>query len=146
MIKFTGRGFNGKKVIGIGLTEENIERLKQDDPILFSCESLGLDDESQILIVYDSTKFKELQHKIPPRSMYVLALNDDIIERLRDPDRRGLTNDKEQYAFFLYYGKDQAALVEKLNPELSQSDEDTQFRTEGYHPSYINPTNFFGNN
>lgn len=150
MIKFIGIDANGEKVIGIGLTEENIRRLKQGDPILFSCKSLGLNDEDHILVVYDSERFRSVENRPSiSENVYVLVLNDEAIGRLTDPTRKGLYNNSHKtYTFILYYGKDESELAEKIKSDLgSDLGKDTKFKTEGY-PPYANLANdvFFGNN
>lgn len=43
MIKFTGTYKDGRRLLGIGLSRENIRRLQEDQPILFEASLLGFD-------------------------------------------------------------------------------------------------------
>lgn len=49
MIKFLKTAPDKSKIVGIGLSEENVKRLQNDMPISFNLRELGLDD-CQILI------------------------------------------------------------------------------------------------
>ena len=54
MIKFILQGDTGKKVIGLGLSEENVARLKKDKPILVKGQDLGV--EHDIVVLYGETE------------------------------------------------------------------------------------------
>ncbi len=56
MIKFTADMNGGRKLIGIGLTAGNIERLKQGKPIHISLEEMGLPWRADIGILYGETE------------------------------------------------------------------------------------------
>lgn len=43
MIKWRGRGINDRPVLGFGLSDGNIERLRGGDPIYFPLRQLGMD-------------------------------------------------------------------------------------------------------
>lgn len=43
MIKFTAKTADGRKLLGLGLSHENLKRLKANKPIRFKGEPLGLD-------------------------------------------------------------------------------------------------------
>lgn len=51
MLKFTAPKPDGGKIIGLGLTAENIKRLQADDPIMFSLSELGLKSSDDIFIM-----------------------------------------------------------------------------------------------
>ena len=57
MIKWMGER-NGRKFLGIILTEGNIEKLKQDMPIHFSCEQMHLItiDVQEVVVAYAKTE------------------------------------------------------------------------------------------
>lgn len=55
MIKFKSE-MNGKPLIGIGLSEENVQRLKDGKPILFDAKQLGID--VSVTIFYGETEEK----------------------------------------------------------------------------------------
>lgn len=58
MIKFQGTGLNGLPVVGFGLSEANVQRLKEGLPILIDAkdtqELLGV--QAQIVIFYGKTE------------------------------------------------------------------------------------------
>ncbi|BAS57972.1 hypothetical protein LBWT_39370 [Leptolyngbya boryana IAM M-101] len=54
MLRFSGER-NGRKFIGIGLSKLNVERLKDDQPIIQSLDMLGLYD-TDIFILYGETE------------------------------------------------------------------------------------------
>ncbi len=43
MIKFTATTRNGRKVIGLGFSHMNLDRLKANEPIRFKGEVIGMD-------------------------------------------------------------------------------------------------------
>lgn len=64
MIKFTGIGDNGRKMLGIGLSEGNIQKLKEGKPIHFSAEEVkmaGFD----VLIMHGATE-QEIVKQLTP--------------------------------------------------------------------------------
>lgn len=44
MIKFTATSGDGRQILGIGLSHVNLERLKDNQPIRFKGEDVGLPD------------------------------------------------------------------------------------------------------
>ena len=57
MIKFTASK-GGGILIGFGLSEENIKKLKEGFPILVHLKELNLPSDDQILIFYGKTEAK----------------------------------------------------------------------------------------
>ena len=56
MLKFrTTLGADGTSLVGLGLSEENIQRLKEGQPILIHGEEIGL-PEIKIAIMYGKTE------------------------------------------------------------------------------------------
>lgn len=55
MIKFKSE-LNGRPLVGFGLSEKNIERLKEGSPILFDAKELGID--ASVTIFYGETEEK----------------------------------------------------------------------------------------
>ena len=55
MLKFGALQANGRRLLGIGLSAENLKRLKEDKPIYFSSEQCGLSG-FDILIVFGQTE------------------------------------------------------------------------------------------
>lgn len=51
MIKFTASKQNGETLIGLGLEEGNIERLKKGQPIVFHMSELGFEG-MELMIMY----------------------------------------------------------------------------------------------
>lgn len=49
MIKFIGK-HQGRKVLGLGLTQENLDRLADDQPILFDLRKLNPDWDVKVLL------------------------------------------------------------------------------------------------
>lgn len=54
MIKFTMTGKNGRKLIGLGLSAENIKRLRAADPIFFDAGEVGLDGYDVLIMAGDT--------------------------------------------------------------------------------------------
>lgn len=54
MIRWSATGLGGRKVIGLGIEEGNIERLKDGKPILVTGEALGF--AGDIFITYGEDK------------------------------------------------------------------------------------------
>lgn len=54
MVKFIANSEGGKKLVGLGLTEENVKRLKKGEPILI--KGLELDLDFDIGIFYGETE------------------------------------------------------------------------------------------
>lgn len=55
MIKFQAKRKNGITVFGFGLSDGNIERLKQGKPIYFALDELGLESH-EVIILYGKTE------------------------------------------------------------------------------------------
>lgn len=65
MIKAAGKAGDGKRLLLLGLSDENVKRLKADQPILIKAEDLaelGFQD-MHIAIVYGSTE-EEIMERI----------------------------------------------------------------------------------
>lgn len=67
MIKFIGER-EGRSFLGIVLTDENIERLKKDQPVHFTCEQLNLPtfQVKEVVIMHSPTE-KEFVEKMRER-------------------------------------------------------------------------------
>lgn len=55
MIKFSMQANNGGTIVGLGLEEGNIERLKDGKPIYFPLKELGIEGV-EIMIMYGETQ------------------------------------------------------------------------------------------
>lgn len=55
MIKFVSTKPNGTKLVGMGLSEENVKRLKEGKPISFNLDELGFEG-LEGLIFYGETE------------------------------------------------------------------------------------------
>lgn len=55
MVRFEMVGTNGRQIIGLGLSDENIKRLKDKQPIYFSLEEFGF-EESSVVIMWGKTE------------------------------------------------------------------------------------------
>lgn len=55
MIKATTKDANGKPVLILGLSEMNLQKLKEDMPIAFDTAAIGL-PEMKIIIMYGKTE------------------------------------------------------------------------------------------
>jgi hypothetical protein len=84
MIKFCiiPKKLGDRHLVGLGLSQENINRLKKDDPIVFPCEEVGLED-GYCLICYDSKQFRDQKSTLSNKIRYVLLLDDEAIEILK---------------------------------------------------------------
>lgn len=60
MIKFRKENNNGVTLLGFGLSEENIKRLKQGEPIYFHLDELGIEGHD-VLITYGETEDKIME-------------------------------------------------------------------------------------
>jgi hypothetical protein len=59
MVKFTAKGDNGRTVLGFGVNEENVQRLKADEPIkvrLDDPKGINLGLPIDIMIFYGETQ------------------------------------------------------------------------------------------
>lgn len=54
MLRFGGRDDEGRRVIGMILSKENVERLKGGDPIFFDAASVGVEGVAVVLHVTDT--------------------------------------------------------------------------------------------
>lgn len=59
MIKMSGVGKNGRKIIILGITDENIRRLRDGKPIHIHADSLGIFGEIVILAGKDEATLQE---------------------------------------------------------------------------------------
>jgi hypothetical protein len=57
----------GKLLIGLGLSAQNIEKLKAGDPILFGLDELGLEN-TEVVILYGKTE-EEMRDKIDEKGL-----------------------------------------------------------------------------
>lgn len=57
MIKFAVKGDRGRRVVGLGLSRENVKRLKAGDPIHIHLNDLGFPN-MECLIFYGETEEK----------------------------------------------------------------------------------------
>lgn len=66
MIKAIGRRFDGKLCLIIAISEENIERLKDDKPIHFYAQQMKMDkiQVDEVLLAYFETEEKAVEHFI----------------------------------------------------------------------------------
>lgn len=55
MIKFIANGKNGGQVIGFGLSEENVKRMKSGDPVYLHLDELGIEG-IDVTIFYGQTE------------------------------------------------------------------------------------------
>lgn len=56
MVKFVASRENGRKIVGIGITAGNIERLRNGKPIHIHLEELGLPWACEVMIIYGDTE------------------------------------------------------------------------------------------
>ena len=56
MMKFTARLGKGGFLLGLGLTAENVKRLKSGQPIHVFCQDVHLPWQGEILIMYGETE------------------------------------------------------------------------------------------
>lgn len=56
MLKFLGRDKAGNQLVGFGLSEENIRRLKLDQPIVVNMAEMGKPEWGTVLICYGKTE------------------------------------------------------------------------------------------
>jgi len=55
MLKFSGRKNDGGRIVGLGLSDGNLQRLREGKPILFNLATLGLMD-CDVLIFWGATE------------------------------------------------------------------------------------------
>lgn len=60
MIKFVKEMKNGSTLLGFGLSDENISRLKEGKPIYFHLDELGIEGHD-VLITYGETEDKIME-------------------------------------------------------------------------------------
>jgi len=56
MIKFTATRENGRTMVGLGISEGNVERLRQGKPIHLHLEELNLPYKIDLMIMYGETE------------------------------------------------------------------------------------------
>lgn len=56
MIKARLKTINGTRVYLIGLSDENVKRLKAGQPIQFDAKDIGIPEGGQVLIVHGTTE------------------------------------------------------------------------------------------
>ena len=61
MIKFKATAGDGRPIIGFGLSEENIKRLKNDEPIFVKLSDLGMGN-AVVVIFYGETEAKMAEY------------------------------------------------------------------------------------
>ena len=73
-------------VIYLGITPENVVRLRQNDPILFPMSDVNIDRKGNIAIVWDTPEWRRQKAKMgkPPCPMVVFVLDDVALERMQD--------------------------------------------------------------
>jgi hypothetical protein len=72
MVKFTAGTENGRTLIGLGLSEGNIQRLKEGKPIHVHLEELNLPYKAEVMIWYGADEQalqKEIQEFIGPNTV-----------------------------------------------------------------------------
>lgn len=73
MLKFTMHGETGRKLVGIGLTAENVRRLQANDPIFFDGAEVGFESIDFLIMAGETQKdiMTELQKHFPIGPMNV---------------------------------------------------------------------------
>jgi hypothetical protein len=64
MVKFTAHG-KGKTLVGLGITSDNVARLKNGKPIVVTAESINLPFPIEIMIMYGET-LEDLKKQLEP--------------------------------------------------------------------------------
>ena len=85
MLKFAYQD-KDKTVIGLGLSEKNLELLKEDKPIAFPATEVMIKDNRKILILYQPPDTKlnpEMAKALSETCVFVLSINDDTMSDLR---------------------------------------------------------------
>jgi hypothetical protein len=132
MIKAYASLKDGGNLILMGLSEDNINLLKQDKPILFDLES-GL--SGKVAIVYYSEEFEKYADRIKSTGVLVFVLNDEVVDKLRTgevwvTDIQHKTNGKCQFVVVLC--KTQEELFNKMKPYFNEK---TVLKTVGFSPT-----------
>lgn len=65
MIKWAGKDKDGKPIFGFGLSEENIKRLKDDQPIVIKMAEVNRPELGTIYIIYGDTEQEILKALTP---------------------------------------------------------------------------------
>ena len=142
MLKLYSESPEGNKYVGLGLTEINVAKLKQDQPIVFDCRKALFNFDGTIVIAYASEKFKAATGQLDflPKKpglwvrdgKYVFILDEESITRLTHDSL--VVNDCAPYkiTFYTFYGKDEQELrklfAHKIGPQ-------TIVKHEGYSPT-----------
>ena len=61
MVKMVATHEDGSKILMLGLSQENVNRLKEGKPILFGTEDLGLGWNGRVCIFYGKTEHDMLE-------------------------------------------------------------------------------------
>jgi len=127
MFKGKIRGKNNQAIVILGITEENIERAKQGDPIIVLLKDIGLPHTAVIIIVEDDfgkvrTKAIEISHKVAARDkadkLIVMYMTSTRADQLKQKPYIQTSPAMPEVKFFLYVGTD----LEMINRELKDRD------------------------
>lgn len=86
-------------LIYLGLTPENMERLKLNQPIAFPLSELGIERDGQIAIVWDSPEFRKHEDRL--KDCLVFVLNDRAEEMMKDALLVPVEDTGETYCLYL---------------------------------------------
>ena len=65
MVRFIATRDDGTVLIGLGITKENVERMKNGEPIYVTGDSIHLPFKADVLVTYGET-LKDLQEMLSP--------------------------------------------------------------------------------
>lgn len=138
MIKFAKKLPEGRHLVGLGISNANLARLKKDEPIVFPCKDVDIEG-GLCLIVYDSADFRANESKLAEQAgiSHIVVLSDAAIEELQ---KRSIIFHSEKTDFIVILGEPDEIMKEiqgKIGPQ-------TSVRSIGMPPT--DKSGFFSNN
>lgn len=117
MIRFITTGSDGV-VLGLGVTEGNLQLLQRDEPIVFDLAELDLPPRRFVIAVEGSAVADDLRASSAAGACFVLSLSESEIEALRSTGlaRRDLASDGLGAAWaLLIYGDTEVHILQAMN-------------------------------
>lgn len=136
MLKALGRSAKGDNILVIGIAEENVERLREHDPIVFDPSELGesMDIDGLVCLAYVDADavckvptFKEIE---PTPNLILIPISDFALEELsRQPI--GIQRDDLPFKIIIMRGVDEVSMERELKGSITHK---TMVRRTGFPP------------
>lgn len=120
----------GKRLVLVGLDENNIRLLKSGKPIMFDLSSDGGGLTGKVAIVYKNEEYELHKDKLPGLGIMVFVFDDYVIGKLNN--KQILRHDAGKCEFAIMVGKSVEDMWKMLKP---MTNEKTMVKTNGFSPS-----------